>query len=438
LTVPVTSVARVAFISLKAKALKQFLAARNVESQIASVKPKRRVVVKPEGGWDNTQYRFKFNFTPFPEHDAPSHEQAAEVFQLLRNDLKTQNVVVGEGERGLEIEGPAHGSADGVTVDAVVRTILSQATSNDNALFVQQLLLRKFPYTVKGEEVTGTIPNYHTMRLCSHQEIEDVIKPGGIYTKRAIFIKAALDKIYEANTVGNPSWDGVETGNAENAADFVPGLLSLDFLKSKGKVDLFNWFLSIPGIGIKTVSCILEFNYRLPVCAVDTHVLFMAAALKWIPSDCLDANRAAMHLDARLPDELKHDIHQAFWNHRQFCIPCRRASGEDDGKEAIKEKDKVKMTAKCVLEHLVRRRKTTHDIRKKKDSTGTEVDGEEKAEDKATEAKPMRKAAKMPFEKMTPEKAAENGYVLQEMSMSDDFAAGSVNISVRKLWVLAA
>jgi hypothetical protein len=166
----------------------------------------------------------------------------------------------------------------------------------------------------------------------------------------------------------------------------------------------------------------------------------MAAALKWIPDDCRDANRAAMHLDARLPDDLKHDIHQAFWNHRQFCIPCRRASGEDDGKEAIKEKEKAKMTTKCVLEHLVKRRKTTVDIRKRKDSSGTEasVDGEEKGDEKAAEAKPVRKAAKMPFEKLTAEKAAEKGYVLQEMSMSDDFAAGSVNISVRKVWVLEA
>ena len=378
---------------------------------------KRSLVQKPIGGWDNKEFSFKFGWTRYPNHVAPTHEEAADVFEILRADLATRDVVVGPGERGSGGQGPAHGSATGVTVDAMVRTLLSQATSNENALFVQDLLIQKYTYTVDGKEVRGLIPNYHTVHACSAADLEPVIQACGLQEKRAKFIKAYLETVYKTNTVDNPDWDGVHAGNSPGAPDFVPGLLSLEFLDGLKKVELFNWLLAVKGVGLKTAHCIMEFNYRLPICAVDTHVHFMAGALRWIPEECKTANDTAMHLDARLPDALKHDLHQAFWNHRQHCGPCKKADGNKvTGIDA----------ARCILEDRVERRDTRAYRR------GNKKEVIENVKVVRTSRKPSMKQ----FSAMTAEKAAELGYVYHELEKNDDFGAGSVNKTVKKMWKL--
>ena len=382
------------------------------EVTTTTVTTKKTPIRRPVGGWDNSKYRFKFDWSPYPDHAAPTHEEAAEVFELLRADLAARGVIVGPGERGEADQGPAHGRAQDVSVDAVVRTMMSQATNNENALLVQDIMKRDFTYLVDGKEVQGQIPNYHNVRLCSQADLAEIIKPAGIHNKRALFIKTYLDLVYKANTTDNPDWDGVHTGNEPNAPDFVPGLLSLRFLDNMSKVDLFNWLLSNLGVGVKTAHCVMEFNYRMPVCAVDTHVLFMSAALGWLPGDCKDADTAAMHLDALLPDGLKHDLHQAFWNHRQHCAPCKRAAGEK-----VKGAD----AGSCVLEGRMLRRQT-----RKKEIYRKLVKVEGAARKPSTRA----------YEVFTAEKAAEEGYEYREIEIDDDFAAGSVNRKVKKMWVL--
>lgn len=369
---------------------------------------------RPIDGWDNKDFRFKFGFTRYPDHQAPTHDEAAAVFDLLRADLAARGVTVGPDERGPGGQGPAHGSAARVTVDAMARTLLSQATSNENALFVQDLLIKKYTYTVDGHEVQGRYPNYHTIHAGSAADLQPVIRACGLQEKRAKQIKAFLDIVYKANTVDNPDWDGVHSGNAPNAPDFVPGLLSLAFLDSLSKVDLLNWLLAREGVGLKTAHCLMEFSYGMPICAVDTHVHFMAGALGWIPKECKTADDTAMHLDARLPDSLKHHLHQAFWNHRQHCGPCKKAGGEKANRAD---------TAQCVLEDRVQRRDTREYRRGKT----------------AKVSKTTRKLSQSKrFSALSAKKAAAAGYILEEFEWNDDFAAGSVNKKTRQVWKLVA
>ena len=263
--------------------------------------------------------------------------------------------------------------------------------------------------------------------ICPWKKLAQIIQPGGIHNKRAQFIKSCLAKVYKANTTGNPNWDGKHTRNEINALDFVPGLLSLSFLDGMTKVELLNWLLSLDGVGVKTAHCVMEFNFRLPVCAVDTHVLFMAAALGWLPAGCYGADSAAMHLDARLPDAVKHDLHQAFWNHRQHCEPCKKGAKAEMVGRKMTGKDK------CVLEDILKRR--IHRSRSLK--TAEPKDKTVVAKKTVTKVTTVQKAAKRPFDAFTTaEKAAAEGYQYVEMEIDDDFAAGSVNKTIKKWWEL--
>lgn len=180
-----------------------------------------------------------------------------------------------------------------------------------------------------------------------------------------------------------------------------------------------NWFLEIDGIGIKTAVCILAFNYKFQLCAVDTHVWEMSKALGWCPPDCTNEIALCMLLDHCLPEHIKYDLHQMFWHHRQLCKACK--GRYTDGVKAEDE-------AACPL----RDRMTRSPVKKRSPrKASTDESGEE-------EVKPVAKRLRLtaPFEDYTAEKAAELGYREVVVRMSDDFAAGSTNVSVKKKWVL--
>lgn len=52
----------------------------------------------------------------------------------------------------------------------------------------------------------------------------------------------------------------------------APGGYNLDFLRELPVPDALKWLTSLPGVGIKTASLVLLFNYHRPVFPVDTHV----------------------------------------------------------------------------------------------------------------------------------------------------------------------
>jgi endonuclease III len=395
------------------------------EVQSATIKKQRFVVRKPSGGWDNDAYGWKWGLSPYGDFFArPSKEEAAVVFELLRSDLALRNVIVGDGERGEGVQRPAHGSGKGVTIDAIVRTILSQATNNESALYVQDILIENFPYAVDGQQVPGEVPNYHDVRLYSEKDLAALLQPAGFQNIRAEFILGFLNAIHRKNTMENPSWDGIDMGNSPNAPDFVPGHLSLAFLEDMSKEEIFNWLLSARGIGVKTAHCILDFNCGFPVCAVDTHVQFMSAALGWIPEGVSNRIHVAMHLDARLPDHLKHDLHQAFWNHRQHCGPCKRAGAPKEKKGGQQQNEGVD-DERCVLEEMLQRRPN-----KPRSPRAKKVVAEEE-----TVVKDVRKKSRVAYDAMSAEQAAERGYVEKELAINDDFKAGSVNQKKTKFWV---
>ncbi|KIW96124.1 uncharacterized protein Z519_03191 [Cladophialophora bantiana CBS 173.52] len=226
--------------------------------------------------------RFQFGHDHLWYWTSPSPYEIRNVSQILEEERRAINEVAAtEGTS----TNPFHAGA-GVSVDSIVRVILSQACTNESALDAQQRMLLAYPYWVNGKWITGKKPNYHAMRVQGLSKLEKVLKKAGLVNKKPKAIKDILDIVYERNVaLLEPLKDGevVYIGNERGAADFVPGLLSVDYLwdiyKQEGKQALLDHLVSLPLIGVKSASCLMSFNMSLPVFAVDTHVAGMAKLL---------------------------------------------------------------------------------------------------------------------------------------------------------------
>lgn len=211
---------------------------------------------------------------------------------------------------------------------------------------------------------------------------------------------------------------GTVLGQQPDLDHFVPGMLSIDFLKSMTKVEALNWCLSIPGIGVKTASCFLAFHLKFQVFAVDTHAY---KAVKWlghVPEKVRNEDAAFVHADARYPEELKNDLHQAFWHHMQTCDRCSRARHSDD----IRDGEDA-----CCIEHLLDRSTPLRSPPRK----AKVIIKEKNVVVKKTTLPMWRQHA---FFKGGAEEARLAGYELEEVPEDDDFDAGSVNVSVKLMW----
>jgi len=128
-------------------------------------------------------------------------------------------------------------------VDELILTILSQNTSDLNSR-------RAF---------TSLIKNFITWDIVASAEpatIADAIRAGGLAEVKAKYIKNALTALQKE----------------------APGF-DLRFL-AQGKVgDSRAWLLQLPGVGMKTASCVLLFALHMPAFPVDTHVYRVAKRL---------------------------------------------------------------------------------------------------------------------------------------------------------------
>ncbi len=388
---------------------------------------KKKKLVRISGSFTN-KHKIRFGHTPFPKNTRPSRAHCHTVFDLLkrhheRDDINLEQYLnEKDGLPNDDAQRPMH-AGEGVIFDAIVRTILSQATNNENAQTVEKALIHRFRYDFLGVKVKGSSPNYHAMRRAPVAEIAKALASGGLHNMKAKLIKGCLDYVYERNIerVSEDQRfqaDQMETGES---SDFVPGMLSLDYMKPMSLQEKFDHLVSMPGIGVKTAACILSFNFEYPVFAVDTHVWRLSKMLRWLPRNASNVNHAFMHLDKRVPNELKYGLHQAFWHHGQYCIRCR--AGSDENTKGWKE-------TVCPIEEFVDR--SCKDPPKMKKA---KRDKEEKAE---TPEKVKKRPNVYPHAKLTPEQAAELGYELRTIMIDDGFGVRRANFNGKPLlkWVL--
>ncbi len=168
-------------------------------------------------------------------------------------------------------------------VSVLVQTILSQNTSDRNSH-------RAFA------SLTASFGNWQDVFNASISEISDSIRPGGLGKIKAKYIKQALEAIR-----------------------LKRGDLELDFLKQLTVDEARDWLIQLPGVGMKTASCVLLFSLGMPALPVDTHISRVAKRLGLIDSHA-SADKAHKVLESIVPHNVIYTFHVLLIEHgRKVC-----------------------------------------------------------------------------------------------------------------------
>jgi endonuclease-3 len=100
------------------------------------------------------------------------------------------------------------------------------------------------------------------------------------------------------------------------------GAPNIDFLENLSTEESMNWLLSLPGVGLKTATLVLLFNFYKPVLPVDTHVHRVSQRVGMIGPKT-SAEKAHTVLLDMLPKDAKvlYNFHRHFFKHgQQVCV----------------------------------------------------------------------------------------------------------------------
>lgn len=174
-------------------------------------------------------------------------------------------------------------------ISELVAVILSQNTSDVNSH-------RAF------ENLSGTFGAWERVATANPEEIERVIRSGGLSRVKAGRIKKILQTILTER-----------------------GRLDLSFLEAMPLEEAKAWLRRLPGVGPKTVGCVLLFALGRPAMPVDTHVYRVARRLGLIATR-VSVERAHEILEAMVPPEEVYAFHINMVTHgRRVCRAQRPA-----------------------------------------------------------------------------------------------------------------
>ena len=168
-------------------------------------------------------------------------------------------------------------------VDELILTILSQNTSDLNSRRAFKSLTQNFTTWTK---VASAEPGI----------IADAIRAGGLADVKAKYIKHALMALQKEA----PCFD-------------------LSFLAQRKAGDAREWLVKLPGVGMKTASCVLLFALGMPAFPVDTHVYRVAKRLGLI-KDRKSADAAHLEMERLTAPEDIYRCHVLLIEHgRKVC-----------------------------------------------------------------------------------------------------------------------
>ncbi|GAA4432049.1 hypothetical protein GCM10023188_20180 [Pontibacter saemangeumensis] len=99
------------------------------------------------------------------------------------------------------------------------------------------------------------------------------------------------------------------------------GEISIDFLKDMPEDEAMAWLTRLPGVGLKTATLLLLFNFKKPLLPVDTHVFRVSQRVGLIGAK-VTANKAHNLLLQMLPKdavELFNFHKHLFWHGQRVC-----------------------------------------------------------------------------------------------------------------------
>jgi len=168
-------------------------------------------------------------------------------------------------------------------VDELIRTILSQNTSDKNSVPAFWALKRRFG---RWERVLKT----------PKASISAVIKHAGLANIKSARIVGVLRQIKERE-----------------------GRISLARIKDMSAEDGLGYLKLLEGVGPKTAACVLLFSFGKPVMPVDTHIFRVTKRLGLIGPG-LNIEEAHKVLTSMIPKDLIYELHLGIISHgRETC-----------------------------------------------------------------------------------------------------------------------
>lgn len=338
-------------------------------------------------------------YSPFPNHVMPTPEACEEINRLLselHGAVQQPKVIP---PPSMDVTGC--GEVPDL-LDAILRTKLSASTTANNANISLKGLKDTFGLRTSGIG-KGSV-NWEAVHEAGLSAVIESIKSGGLAKTKGTDIKKILEMIYERNharrdellkeretgEVADVLGANHETQRQKDAelARFDETLLTMDHVFEMTTDEAMEEITKLPGIGVKTASCVILFCMKRPSFAVDTHVWRHCKWLGWVPEKAT-RDQTFSHCEVRVPDHLKYSLHQLFLRHGKTCGRCRANTSA-----GTKEWDE----ANCPIEHLVSRKEARKQpggspIKKKKPPGGkngakgkkskTKVDDDETEESEA-------------------------------------------------------
>lgn len=167
----------------------------------------------------------------------------------------------------------------------LIAVILSQNTSDANSTRAFASLRTRFPTWDEAADADV-------------DDLEQAIRSGGLSRIKAARIKQILQQI---------------------RAD--RGSLDLSFLDNLSIDQSKEWLGGLPGVGPKTIGCVLLFSLGKPVFPVDTHVYRVSKRLGLV-SNGISVERAHEVLGTAVPAEYVYQLHMNMVQHgREVCRP---------------------------------------------------------------------------------------------------------------------
>lgn len=220
----------------------------------------------------------------------PSPERARRALALLRAHFRPAADALQKEER------PAS-KAQTPVLDSLIRTILSQATTNANSARAYRELRARFP-------------TWRAALRAGPDGIADAARVAGLASQKGATIARVLQALAdEADGLlsGAPHRSGDRAQRDNDDMNEGPPL-SLDYLRELPVEEAKLRLTAFKGVGKKTAACVLMFNMGRPEFAVDTHVRRVAGRLRWVP-DGTSADGVYDALNPALPDDVKRELH---------------------------------------------------------------------------------------------------------------------------------
>ncbi|KAK1433798.1 hypothetical protein QVD17_10715 [Tagetes erecta] len=239
----------------------------------------------------------EINLDPYPNYLRPTPDDC----HAVRDDLLAFHGFPQQfakyREQRLNTDENTSISPTDTVLDGLVSTILSQNTTDANSQ-------RAF------SSLKSALPTWEDVLAADSKCIEDAIRCGGLAPTKASCIKNMLNCLLEKR-----------------------GKLCLEYLRDLSVDEIKTELSQFKGIGPKTVACVLMFNLQQDDFPVDTHIFQIAKAIGWVPIEA-DTKKTYVHLNKRIPNELKFDLNCLLFTHGKACRTCIKKEDNKQKKES--------------------------------------------------------------------------------------------------------